>query len=88
MTQLTESEAREPFTPLATFPAYVHQYRTSNGEWATVTEDDGVTPCRWDSMMDAGIALEEFHNDVAAAVRRGDTLDHDRRNWRVQQEGK
>lgn len=39
-------------------------------------------------MMDAGIALEEFHNDVAAAVRRGDTLDHDRRDWRVQQEGK
>ena len=62
-------------------PKYVHQFLTPTG-WDTSTNDDG-TPSTFDTEAEAEAELEIFHNEVAAAVSRGDMDDHNRADWRV-----
>ena len=60
---------------------YVHQFLTPTG-WDTSTNDDG-TPSTFDTQAEAEAELEIFHDEVAAAVSRGDMDDHNRADWRV-----
>ena len=62
-------------------PKYVHQFLTPTG-WDTSTNDDG-TPSTFDTQAEAAAELEIFHDEVAAAVSRGDMDDHNRADWRV-----
>ena len=61
---------------------YVHQFLTSNGEWDTVTNDDG-TPSTFDTHAEAEADMQVFHAEVAEAVMRGDMDDLNRNEWRV-----
>ena len=61
---------------------YVHQFLTSNGEWDTVTNDDG-TPSTFDTHAEAEADMQVFHSEVAGAVERGDMDDHNTADWRV-----
>ena len=61
---------------------YVHQFLTSNGEWDTVTNDDG-TPSTFDTHAEAEADMQVFHAEVAGAVERGDMDDHNTADWRV-----
>lgn len=60
---------------------WVHQFLTPTG-WDTSTDDDG-TPSTFDTEAEAEAELEIFHDEVAAAVSRGDMDDHNRADWRV-----
>jgi len=63
-------------------PKYVHQFLTSNGDWDTVTNDDG-TPSTFDTHAEAEADMQVFHSEVAGAVERGDMDDHNTADWRV-----
>ena len=63
-------------------PKYVHQFLTSNGEWDTVTNDDG-TPSTFDTYDAAMDDMGMFFLEAGEAAVRGDMDAINRADWRV-----
>jgi len=63
---------------------YVQQFRTANGDWEAVT-DDNENPVTYPNADLATRDLESHLLAIREAVRRGDMDDHNPEDWRVQE---